>query len=401
MKQPGRLLGAIFIIAGTTIGASMLALPITSAHLGVVTSTILLVSMWALMSYTALVTLEVNLHFGYGINVSTAADKVLGPLARTISSFAIMILFYALLAAYISGGSSIIQAALQRNFEFNIPTPLVQILFTILLGFVVYSHTQTVDYLNRFLFITKLILFVFIILILLPIVSKENLNSVASHFGPFWLAVPIFFTSFGFHGSIPPIVDYIGNDSKKLRIVFLIGSALPLALYLLWQITTTGALPLFGKYSFENVFNAGNNVGTFINQLNGSIGSNTLSWISNLFIALAIATSFLGVGIGLFDFFVQKRKLTHSKKGHLKSAFLTFSVPLAFALLYPQGFISALGYAAIALSIIAVIIPTMIAIKLRRKASTTYRVTGGLTGLYIAMTAGLAIIAIQLSTLSL
>lgn len=376
----------------------MLALPITSAHLGVVTSTLILIGMWALMAYTALVTLEVNLHIGYGVNISTAAEKILGPWARTLSSLAIMLLFYALLAAYISGGSSIIEAGLERQLGFNIPTWSIQFLFTLVLGFVVYSHTKTVDYLNRFLFLLKLVLFFFTILILMPVVSVENLTSMTSHFGPFWLSIPIFFTSFGFHGSIPPVVDYLKSDSKQLRIVFIAGSSIPLVLYLLWQITTTGVLPLYGVHSFENVFKSGNDIGVFIKELNAIIGSNTLSWVSNFFITLAIATSFLGVGIGLFDFFVQKAKLTHSKSGHIKSALLTFIIPLGFALLYPQGFISALGYASVALATIAVIIPCLMVIKIRKnnKEQLTYKAPGGMPALLLALILGLGIIGIEL-----
>jgi tyrosine-specific transport protein len=52
-----RFVGAAFIVAGTTIGAGMLALPIAGAPLGVLTSLLLLSGMWGVMYYASLVTL--------------------------------------------------------------------------------------------------------------------------------------------------------------------------------------------------------------------------------------------------------------------------------------------------------------------------------------------------------
>lgn len=51
-------------------------------------------------------------------------------------------------------------------------------------------------------------------------------------------ALPVIFTSFGFHGSIPSIVKYLGKDTKVLRKVMLVGSSLPLIVYILWQIAS-------------------------------------------------------------------------------------------------------------------------------------------------------------------
>jgi len=43
----------MLIVAGTTIGAGMLALPIASAGLGFMTALALIVASWILMTYTA------------------------------------------------------------------------------------------------------------------------------------------------------------------------------------------------------------------------------------------------------------------------------------------------------------------------------------------------------------
>ncbi|WP_319950534.1 aromatic amino acid transport family protein, partial [Klebsiella pneumoniae] len=49
-----RTLGSIFIVAGTTIGAGMLAMPLAAAGVGFSVTLGLLIGLWALMCYTAL-----------------------------------------------------------------------------------------------------------------------------------------------------------------------------------------------------------------------------------------------------------------------------------------------------------------------------------------------------------
>lgn len=47
-----RTLGSIFIVAGTTIGAGMLAMPLAAAGVGFSVTLGLLIGLWALMCYT-------------------------------------------------------------------------------------------------------------------------------------------------------------------------------------------------------------------------------------------------------------------------------------------------------------------------------------------------------------
>ncbi len=45
---------------------------------------------------------------------------------------------------------------------------------------------------------------------------------------------------------------------------------------------------------------------------------------------------------------------------------ITFLPPLAFALFYPRGFVMALGYAGVALAVLALMLPAMLVMKSRR-----------------------------------
>lgn len=71
--------GSALIIAGTTIGAGMLAMPLTSAGMGFGYTLLLLVGLWALLVYSGLLFVEVyqtadQLDDG----VATLAENILG-----------------------------------------------------------------------------------------------------------------------------------------------------------------------------------------------------------------------------------------------------------------------------------------------------------------------------------
>lgn len=403
MKKSGSLFGGTLIIAGTTIGAGLLALPIVSAQLGFITSTLLMIGVCALMMYTAFIAIEINLYFGKGINISSAAEKVLGKSGRALSTFAILLLYYALLSAYISMGSSTIKEIVSTYLHLPTSSLIPEILFTLIFGSFVYACTAAVDHLNRLLFTIKVIFFAILITALFPVIDKENLLQSSKDFGSIWAVIAIFVTSFGFHGSIPSVIDYLGLHPKRLFWTFFVGSLIPLIFYILWQATTLGSLPLIGQHSFETVASHNNDVGGFISELNAVSESRVLDWATNGFAFLAIATSFLGVALGLFDFFAQKGNFANTKKGRIASALCTFIIPFIFAVYYPQGFVMALTYAGLALTIIAVIMPSLIALKIRKRPdyNPAYKVPGGSAMLILTFLIGCGIIINEIAVIIL
>ncbi|BBU83227.1 hypothetical protein EIMP300_46270 [Escherichia coli] len=116
-----RTLGSVFIVAGTTIGAGMLAMPLAAAGVGFSVTLILLIGLWALMCYTALLLLEVYQHVPADTGLGTLAKRYLGRYGQWLTGFSMMFLMYALTAAYISGAgellASSISAVLDRYFN--------------------------------------------------------------------------------------------------------------------------------------------------------------------------------------------------------------------------------------------------------------------------------------------
>ncbi len=84
--------------------------------------------------------------------------------------------------------------------------------------------------------------------------------------------------------------------------------------------------------------------------------------------------------------------------GRLQTGLITFLPPLAFALFYPRGFVMALGYAGVALAVLALLIPAMLVWQCRKQIPQAgYRVAGGTPALALVFICGIIVIGVQFS----
>ncbi|HDN2510882.1 tyrosine transporter TyrP [Providencia stuartii] len=388
-----RTLGSIFIVAGTTIGAGMLAMPIAAAGNGFLVSLGMLLALWALMCYTALLLVEVYQHESYETGIGSVAQRYLGSGGKFITGFSMMFLMYALTAAYVSGAGEIITSNLKSSFAVDMADWMGILLFTVIGGGVVCFGTSSVDFINRILFTAKIIFLVIILALMMPHVEQQNLLAAPTEKVLILSAIPVFFTSFGFHGSVPSIVKYMGGDVKKLRVIFIIGSAIPLIAYILWQIATLGSI---GTTTFVGILAENVGLNGLLDAIKDVAQSGRTELVAQMFMSLALATSFLGVALGLFDFLADLFKRQDNAVGRIQTGLLTFGPPLVFALFYPKGFVMALGYAAIALSILALLLPSAMAFKSRTLNQRRYQVLGGPIGLLVVFLCGIVVIGVQL-----
>ncbi|OQQ07735.1 tyrosine transporter TyrP [Vibrio splendidus] len=391
-----KVFGSTLIIAGTTIGAGMLALPLASAGIGFSTSLFLMLGLWALMAFTALLMVELHQFAESDATLHTLAHTILGTKGKWIASFAVMFLFYALCAAYIAGGGAQFNQRISDIAGIELNAQITTLLFTLLVAGVVTIGTHSVDKVNRVLFGLKLIAMVLVLSFLAPNITSQYLMSMPLQQGLIVAAIPVVFTSFGFHGSIPSIVRYLDGDVRSLRKVMIIGSALPLVIYVFWQSVTLGVI------SQEQLL-SDTSLGALLVSLSQTVHQSNLSVIVGVFADLALLTSFIGVSLGLFEFMGDSLSTKLGNAKRVKTAAITFLPPLGFALFYPQGFIMALGYAAIALSVLAILLPTVMVYKVRytdfsvkpQSSEASYQVLGGSKALFLAGSVGVFIIAIQ------
>ncbi|MBC5850287.1 aromatic amino acid transport family protein [Vibrio metschnikovii] len=386
-----KLLGSSLIIAGTTIGAGMLALPLASAGLGFSTALVIMLGLWALMAFTALLMVEIHQYSSQDATLHTLAKEILGTKGKWIATFAMLFLFYSLCAAYIAGGGGQFTQRISEFTGFTISAPTGTLLFTVIVAAVVTIGTATVDKVNRLLFAGKIIAMIMVLTFLAPNVTESYLLSMPLGQGLIIASIPVIFTSFGFHGSIPAIVNYLDGHTPSLRKAIVIGSAIPLIIYILWQLATLGVVS-----QAELVQNSG--LSALIGTLARSAHQSGLGSMIGIFADLALLTSFLGVSLGLFEFMGDTLRKKGAGVNRFVASVATFTPPLLFALFYPQGFIMALGYAAIALAVLAIFLPIAMVVRVRSQASSSeyYQVIGGKPALMITGVIGLLIVAAQL-----
>lgn len=382
-----KVLGSTLIISGTTIGAGMLALPLASAGIGFFTSLGIMLVLWALMAYTALMMVELHQHADSNATLHTLAMQILGKRGKWLASFAMLFLFYSLCAAYIAGGGDQFGQRIESWTGIELPARVGTVIFTLLVAAVVVIGTATVDKVNRVLFTLKLVAMTSVLLFLAPNVTQSYLLSMPIEQGLIVAAIPVIFTSFGFHGSIPAIVRYLDGNTRSLRTAIVIGSAIPLLIYVFWQIVTLGVVS-------QNELLDNQGLSALIAQLSSTVQQTNINQAIGLFADLALLTSFLGVSLGLFEFLGDS--LSSKGSSRIVTGLITFTPPMGFALFYPQGFIMALGYAAIALAILAIFLPVVMIMKTRaNNQAAAYQVAGGRLGIVFCSVSGLFIVLAQ------
>jgi tyrosine-specific transport protein len=103
--------------------------------------------------------------------------------------------------------------------------------------------------------------------------------------------------------------------------VFIIGSFIPLVAYIFWQLATLGSIdaPAFTALLAQH---AGLN--GLLEAIREVVASPHVELAVHLFADLALATSFLGVSLGLFDYLADMFQRKNNVSGRLQSGMITF-----------------------------------------------------------------------------
>ncbi|MBS6000740.1 aromatic amino acid transporter [Haemophilus haemolyticus] len=384
-----KTVGSTLLVAGTMIGAGMLAMPLTSAGIGFGFTLVLLLGLWALLTFSALLFVELYQTAESDAGIGTLAEQYFGKAGRIIATAVLIIFLYALIAAYVSGGGSLLKDLLPESFGDKVSI----LLFTVIFGSFIVIGTHSVDKINRVLFFVMLAAFAVVLSLMLPEIKFDNLMATPIDNALIISASPVFFTAFGFHGSIPSLNKYLDGNVKALRISILAGSAITLCAYILWQMSTHGLLT---QNEFLQILKEDATLNGLVKATLAITGSNMIAGAVKLFSTLALVTSFLGVGLGLLECIEDLLKRSFNvTAGRISLGLLTFIPPLVFALFYPEGFILALGYAGQMFAFYAVVLPVSLVWKARRThTDLPYKVWGGNLTLIIVLVLGVIITSI-------
>ncbi|MBI3258640.1 MAG: tyrosine transporter [Ignavibacteriae bacterium] len=352
--------GGIFLIAGTSIGVAMLALPVSTTFMGFIPALTIFLICYVMMLISAYFFLDVNLAIKGESNLVTMAGRSLGNWGKILSWTFYLLLLYSLMAAYIAASGPLLQRAIHTVTGYALPSFLVPFSLPILFGGFIFLGTLGVDLINRFLMVGLAISYFLLIFFLPEHVQIDFLTHV--DFTSSLVAFPIVLTSFGYHIIIPSLSTYMKYDRKQLRRVLFIGSLLPLFSFLIWEFLVMGIVPMKGAVSLVDAWQKGISATEPLTQI---LHKPFIRLSAHFFMFFAIVTSFLGVSLSLSDFLTDGLKIKRSWQGRILAVLLTFIPPLLFVFTYERGFIIALEYAGAFVAILLLFLPAMMAWRLK------------------------------------
>lgn len=390
-----RLIGGILLVAGTTIGAGMLALPVVTGFAGFIPTCALLIFYWLYMTFTAFLLLEVNLWMDKQTNLMTMVKSTLGIKAQSAAWVVYLFLLYTLTTAYMAGSGPIFIEIIESMTGFELPAWSGPLPLLILFSYFVYQGARAVDYANRFLMAGLIITYGCMIVFLSPYVKPALL--ARSNIEKIWGAISIVSTSFGFHIIIPTLTDYLNRDVKQLKKVIWIGSLIPLIVYVLWEIVILGIVPVHGEHGIAAGYTQGLDGATLLSLY---LEKGDLGWLARIFSLFAIITSFLGVSLSLRDFLADGLRVSKNSQGRAILYLLTFMPPLILTLYDPRAFLNALEYAgAFGVVTLLGLFPVLMVWKGRYKQLRVgpIRTPGGKGTLIVALIISLSVMGLEIA----
>jgi len=319
-----KLLIAITTLVGTVVGAGILGIPYVLAKAGFLYGTLIILTIGVAFLFLNLFAGEVVLRTKEQHQLTGYAEKYLGPTGKKFMTLAMLINIYGALTAYLIGEGTTLHAI----FKFGSPL-LYTLIFFAIAFLIVYFGVKAAG--KTELVLISLLLFV---VILIGIFSfKEITISNFSLFNPAFFFLPYGVIIFAFMGTpaIPELQEVLGKEKKKMKQAIVIGSLIPIFLYLIFAFIIVG---IIGVNQFDQL-EPNQRIATVALQI---YSQPLLGLFANILAILAMFTSFLTLGIALVEMYHYDYKLSHRV-----SLFLTFSLPLAIVLFDLTTFITVLG----------------------------------------------------------
>ncbi len=316
---------AAFTLIGGIVGAGVLGIPYTIAKAGFLYGFILIVVL-------GLVFLTINLFLGEVIlrtkgnhQLTGYATKYLGSWGRAVITCTMAINVYGALIAYMLGSGT----ALAYILPFGSPLLFMILFFTVgtlivALGLKTTANTESI-----------LVGLMFLLVIALGLFSLKDISG--SHFETFHPAfffLPYGVILFAYHGLlvVPEAAQQLAKNRKALRQAIIIGSCVPIVLYLIFTAIVVG---LVGPTHFD-LLAPNERIATVALSL---YAHPLIAFLVNVLATLAMFTSYMAMGTALVEMYELDYKLPR-----IWSILLTFSIPLAVVLLSLTTFIGVLGF---------------------------------------------------------
>jgi tyrosine-specific transport protein len=332
----GHVVGGSLLIAGTTIGVGILALPIATGPGGFLPAVVIFILCWLFMLCTGLLLLEVCFWMPKDANLITMTGKLLGPAGRIVCWIVYLFLFLTVMIAHVAGGGNIVS----EIAEGTISPLMAMVIYVIVFAPIVYLGAHSVDRMNLLLMLGLGITYFTLVGMAIKHIDIKLLSHV--NWSKAWFAIPILFTAFTYQVIIPTLVTYMERNFKKVRLSIIIGSSIPLIIYLLWEFSILGILPVEGEYGLVRAGELGQSA---VVPLKYFLENSYLFAVGKYFAFFTMTVSYVALSLAFFDFLADGLKIKKTGYRKFLLLLLIFIPPMAISLIKPDIFISALRYA--------------------------------------------------------
>ncbi|WP_370423157.1 aromatic amino acid transporter (plasmid) [Pantoea vagans] len=383
-RSPSMFWGAT-IICGTVVGAGMFVLPVVMAGAWFGWALLILTFSWICMLISGLMFHRVSQHYPLETGYDKIVRDVLGRNWAEINGLSLVFVLGILTYAYISAVGPVYDHSLSILTGKTVSSSEAKIMLSLTVAAIVWLGTSSIGRMMSVLLITKIVLLLILFGGLFTTVNVDylldNQNPAASYW-PYMLGiVPFCLASFGYHGNISGLISYYNGDHRRVKRCLCTGTAVALVIYLFWIICTMGNLP---RSAFPEIAAQGGDIAALMHAFSLRGYSAGMSLLFSTFSHFAVICSFVGVTAGLVDYISDRFNFPATRTGRLKATAITFLPPLSLSLLFPDGFVTAIGYAGLIATIWAVIVPGLLHLKMRSRQDSGYR-RGQWDGLQLSM----------------
>ena len=288
------------------------------------------------MLCTGLLILEACIWMPKGANLITLSSRLLGKWGKFFCWALYLFLFSCLMVAHISGGGGVVSDLSGSS----VPSWMGTILYVLIFSPVVYFGALWVDRFNLALMAGIIITYFFFVSSSISYVNPTLLSRM--DWGKVWWALPVVFTAFGYQSLIPTLFNYMNRNVPKVRLALILGTTIPLVIYVIWEFLILGIVPLEGSNGLLQTLKNG---GDAVNPLGSYIHNPSLLTVGRTFALFAMTTSYLGISIAFVDFLLDGLRLPRKKTSKALVCGIIFLIPLIITLIDPHLFISALSIA--------------------------------------------------------
>lgn len=158
-----QIISASFLIAGTTVGAGMLGIPLLTAQAGFWPAIGITFLAWGIMLWTGLLFLEATLWMPIGSNLLSMSDRFFGKKGRVFSGMMFLFLYYCLLVAYFAAGAPMLVYGINKVLGLHLSGVSAYAVFGLLFALIVGLGAKWIDRTN--LILTTGMVFAYLLLI--------------------------------------------------------------------------------------------------------------------------------------------------------------------------------------------------------------------------------------------